>query len=59
MPEAAINEDGDPFPRKHEIRLAENANVSTPAGNSMLPKQRDHSELRVAISTRTNTRHHL
>jgi len=57
VPEAAIDEERDIQLGKNEVGLAEHTRISPPAGYSVLPKQRDHSQFRVAISTRANARH--
>lgn len=59
MPEAAIDKHGHAELRKHKVRPAEHRPVSTPAGDPLLPKDRDQPQFRIPIPPRPNPRHYL
>ena len=59
MPEAAIDEERDIHVGKYEVGLTEHMRISPPAGYSVLPKQRDHSQFRVAVSAAADAGHYV
>ena len=59
MPEATIYKNRDIRAWKNEIRLTEYPGIPSPAPDPGPAKDFDQSQLCVAISTATNTRHDL
>jgi hypothetical protein len=59
MPKAAIYKQSYVLSRKNKIGLAEYMRVSPPAGDAMLPKQRNHPEFRVPIAAGADPRHYV
>jgi hypothetical protein len=58
MPEAPIHENGNLIAGENKIRFAKHTRISSPAPNCMLPKKRDHAQLRVAIPFASDSGHH-
>jgi len=59
MPKASINEDRDLLMWKYEVWFTEHTRISPPASDAVLPKQGNHPQFRVTVSTRANARHYF
>ena len=57
--EAAVHEQCDSRLPEHEVRLAENGLVPTPAGDPMRSENPDESEFRLLVATPPDVRHDL
>ena len=59
MPEAPIHKKSDSSGRKREIRFAKYVEVSAPASNSSLSKNRGEDNLRFLVPATSNAGHHF
>ena len=59
MPEAAVHEHRKTVLAENKIGIAEQADVTTPAGDTVSAKQRDHGKLSGFVAAPAHTRHNF
>ena len=58
MPEAAVNEEGEPVLPKHEIRLAWQGGMATPTGDAIGAEQFGERDFRLLVTATANSGHY-